>query len=800
MKYWLRIFTALLLSITLLVAERPAAAQTPGPQARIGTWTLATVADWQAGVASGTLVTNNSGGELRLADDQRTGSFITTPFQAAFAANAAGLLWEAELPPGTQVRFALRSRLDAPSDPSDAGWSAWYELEAGNTRAATGAWASPTVVALPRGSQYLQLRINLSSELPRASASLRQVTVSYLDTAAPTPLFATGLPRQPILFGPATLTQRPAAIMRRDWSGRIAAAQPQRSDPLGVIIHQIDATLTADSGLDFMRALLAYQTLVLGWDDLSYHYLIDPEGNLYEGRLGGPTSRVPQVVGGDRAVHIALIVPREAAATPTVQGTLVSLLAWLGQAYDFAPTGQHSIGSAGGRTTRPNIAAHAEVVPTAPDPFPPVRNAIAQWRTLADQSTVRARWYFAEGNVNDYSQRLSFFNPSGTPADARVTLVRPGAAPVTRIVDVPSGARSDLIINDLVQDASALPAIVESSAPLLAERSMGLTTDIGGGPGISRLSRVWYFAEGSTVGTSRTYLVLFNPNAAVAQATITYMRRDGTNLSQAVEVAGQGRLVITVGDITQPDGSLPMQGTDFGVQIIANQPIAAERTMRFGEQLTGMHTGRGIDTLAREWHFAEGTTEGDFRMRLLVLNPNRQATNVEASFMGPDGQHETRRYAVPPRTQLMIDANAVVPDLGVSSFVRADRPVAVERALGFNNGAAGSVGAGATAPGLRWAFVDGRTTDATYYLCVSNPGRLPAAVNVAFRFSDGAVGNQSFSVPPGARYTMAVHEFYPDEPALTAVVRATQPIIAERSLYPGGGVRGGFTVLGLPLP
>lgn len=792
--------TALVLTLLLFGLVPPVVAQQQGPQARIGTWTLATVADWQAGAASGTMVTNNAGGELRLADDQRSGSFVSVPFKTDFAANAAGLLWEAELPPGTQVSLALRSRVTPPEAESEAGWSAWYQLEAGNTRSATGGWASPYVVALPRGSEYLQLRVNFSSDVARASASLRQVSVSYLESASPLPTFAAGMPRQPILFGSETLTQRPAMIARRDWSGRIAAAQPGRSDPLGVIVHQLDATLTADSSLDFVRALLAYQTQVLGWEDLSYHYLIDPEGNLFEGRLGGPTSRITQVAGGDRAVHVALITPREEPLSPTAQSTLVSLLAWLGQAYAFAPTGQHSVGSAGGRTTRPNIAAHAEVVPTAPDPYAPVRNALPQLRVLADQSTVRARWYFAEGNVADYSQRLSFFNPSNTPADARVTLVRPGAAPVSRIVDVAPGRRSDLTINTLVQDESALPAIVESSAPLLVERSMGLTSDIGGGPGISRLSRVWYFAEGSTEGTNRTFLVLFNPNAASAQATVTYMRRDGTTLNQEVQIAGQDRLVITVGDITQPDGSLPLQGANFGVQVIANQPIAAERTMRFGLGQTGMHTGRGIATLAREWHFAEGTTEGDFRMRLLVLNPNRQAANLEVSFMGPDGQQELRRYAVPPRTQLMIDANEVVPNMGISTKLRSDRPVAVERSLNFNNGAAGSVGAGATAPGLRWAFVDGRTTDATYYLCVSNPGLLPADVTVDLRFSDGAVGSQSFRVPAGARYTMAVHEFYPDEASLTALVRATQPIVAERSLFPGGGARGGFTVLGLPLP
>jgi hypothetical protein len=189
-------------------------------------------------------------------------------------------------------------------------------------------------------------------------------------------------------------------------------------------------------------------------------------------------------------------------------------------------------------------------------------------------------------------------------------------------------------------------------------------------------------------------------------------------------------------------------------------------------------------------------------MRLLVLNPNDQLAKVEAVFMGPSGQREVRRYAIPPRTQQVINVNDVVPSLGVSSEVISDRPLAVERAISFNdaNNAAGTVGAGALAPSYGWAFVDGRTSDSTYYLCVSNPNPAPATVTVSFTFGDGATAKQQFRVPAASRYTLAVHELYPNEGSVVAVVRGTQPIVAERSIYPGGGTRGGATTLGIPLP
>lgn len=794
---------ALLFALAAALIAAPALAQQQGPQARVGRWTLDKVGDWQAGSSNRILVTNNAGGELRLADGQSSGSFVSPAFKTDFPANAAGALWSAQVITGTNLLLELRARPTPPGGDPESGWGPWLPLVAGDARSAAkdsdGAYATPDVVALPPGSQYLQLRATLDSQVTRASSILEGVTVSYLSTAGPA-VFPAGLPRRPILFGGETLTQRPAVIARADWSGSASAAQPVRRDPRGVIVHQIAASTAPTATLELVRALAAYQTQVLGWEDLSYHYLIDQEGNLFEGRLGGPTSAAQRLAGGGSAVHVAVIAPRDAQLSPTATGVLVSLLAWLGQAYAIDPTGEHSVAQGDARSVRPNIAGHSDVAPAAPDPYPAVRGQLAQIRSLADQSTVRARWYFAEGNVADYSQRLSFFNPTGAQADARVTLIRPGASPVTQIVPVPANGRADLTVNDLVQGAPALPAIVESSAPILAERSMSLTTDIDGGPGIAELSRVWYFAEGSTADGNRSYLILFNPNPANVQATVTYMRRDGVNFEQPVTIPAQSRTVIAVNDITLPDGRLPLASAEFGVQVIAGQPIAAERTMRFGPNQTALTTGRGIATLSRSWHFAEGTTEGDFRYEMLVLNPNNQAASTSATFMGPDGRTETRRYAIPPRSQLAINVNEIVPNLGVSAMVESDRPVAVERSLVFNNGQAGTIGAGATEPRFRWGFVDGRTSDATYFIAVSNPSRTRARVTVDLRFGGGATGTQSFDVAPGARYTLAVHEIYPNEATISATVRATQPIVAERSIYPGGGVRGGSTTLGIPLP
>ncbi|PMP81577.1 MAG: N-acetylmuramoyl-L-alanine amidase, partial [Chloroflexus aggregans] len=108
--------------------------------------------------------------------------------------------------------------------------------------------------------------------------------------------------------------------------------------------------------------------------------------------------------------------------------------------------------------------------------------------------------------------------------------------------------------------------------------------------------------------------------------------------------------------------------------------------------------------------------------------------------------------------------------------------------------------AGAREPAYRWAFIDGRTIDATYYLSLSNLNPLSAMVNVEAVFGDGTKTELGVRIPAGARYTLALHEAFPNESAVTVIVRSNQPIVAERSLFPGGGVRGGSTALGIPLP
>ncbi|MBC8163492.1 MAG: N-acetylmuramoyl-L-alanine amidase [Roseiflexaceae bacterium] len=780
----------LLLSVfaALLLAPAPrATAQAPVQRGNIR---FSTVVEWQGGLAQGVQIINNDDGELRLTDNQIEGLYTTGLSKLPFAANALGAVWQATVPAEAELR------LEARGGPSPEQLGAWQPLLGGDARSQSvdGAFASESVIALPAGSQYVQLRATLKARAVNASPVVGDITLSYFDASAG-PALGPGLARVPAPFGPATLTAAPQIIPRAVWSSSSGGATIDRQAPRGIILHQLGDESLAENPLPFLRALASYQSEVLGWNDLAYHFVIDSTGTILEGHAGGPSAAIPRFANGDDAVHVALI--GNGAASVAQQSALSGLLAWLGESYNIPPLGQHTTASSS--TARPNISGHGEIVVGAGDPSAALTAQIAGLRQAADASTVRSRWYFAEGNPFNYAERLSVLNTSASPASVRFRLLRNPGPAEERTVTVEGNGRFDLLVNSVFSDTTDAPAIVEANQTIIAERFMDFQTDITASPGVQQPQRVWYFAEGSTDGDFKTYIVLFNPQSSPATATLTYMKGDGTTAEQRVEIPALQRTVVAV------NNALP--GVGFGTRVIASQPIVAERTMIFGSGSSsntgGVHSSPGVGTLARRWFFAEGTTEPPFTMAVLVLNPNAQPANVAVTFSNVDGVSLTRRYAVPPASRLAINVNEFVPQLGVATVIESDRPVAAERSLYWRNGSVGTVTAGTTTTAFTWRFADGRTSNGfQQYLLFNNPNRNQARVTVDFVLANGSLGQQSVVMPGSSRYTLPVHEFYPNQNAISATVRSTQPIIAERSLYPGAPTasdnRGGATSFGVP--
>lgn len=89
---------------------------------------------------------------------------------------------------------------------------------------------------------------------------------------------------------------RVARIVREDGNGK-TLLWPQSYSPAirMIVVHHTAMMIRNDtrSPLERVRALYQYHAASLGWGDIGYHYIIDEDGTIYEGRAGGDN-----VVGG----------------------------------------------------------------------------------------------------------------------------------------------------------------------------------------------------------------------------------------------------------------------------------------------------------------------------------------------------------------------------------------------------------------------------------------------------------------------------------------------------------------------
>jgi hypothetical protein len=78
-------------------------------------------------------------------------------------------------------------------------------------------------------------------------------------------------------------------INRAQWGANPALLtwQPKYKTPTRFIIHHTALAADANDYARSVRAIYQFHSQTQGWGDIGYNYLIDPAGNIYEGRAGG---------------------------------------------------------------------------------------------------------------------------------------------------------------------------------------------------------------------------------------------------------------------------------------------------------------------------------------------------------------------------------------------------------------------------------------------------------------------------------------------------------------------------------
>jgi hypothetical protein len=311
---------------------------------------------------------------------------------------------------------------------------------------------------------------------------------------------------------------------------------------------------------------------------------------------------------------------------------------------------------------------------------------------------ARTRWYLAEGDANFFDTWILFANANATSTEVLVSYLLENGTTIPAAYTVGPHARLTVFANAVPGLAGhPFSATITSSQPITVERAMYF-----GRPGqrfwegghasaaVTEPAANWFVAEGRTGPFFDTYLLLANPGADAARATIRYLKPGGGVVERVHDLAPTSRTTILV------DGVPGLEDTDVSASIAATQPIIVERAMYWPEPYTrwyGAHNSAGVTATGTRWALAEGEVGGerDHYTYILLANTGTSPAAVRITFLRTGAPPVVKEYSVAPTSRFTVWVNALVPELANEPFGALvesldGAPLVVERAMYWSSG------------------------------------------------------------------------------------------------------------------
>lgn len=394
------------------------------------------------------------------------------------------------------------------------------------------------------------------------------------------------------------------------------------------------------------------------------------------------------------------------------------------------------------------------------------------------------RHIFAEGTTREgFEEWLLVMNPNQAPASLRVSY-HCGREVVVKDHEVPARARLSIAVNREVPWKGDVAAVLESSLPVVAERTLFFNRGggFGGGStsrGVTEVAKTHYFPEGTVRPGFEEYLSFFNPGERKATLDVAFHGEGGGERTERVEVPSLSRLTLRVNDL-MPEG-------DYSTSVRSNEALAVERSQYFlyGGFCPGTSCSTGMARPATRFYFAEGTTRERYHSYLVLFNPCAQATWVLVRMYASDGSVHEERLAMGAgeRKTLRLD-QYLPPDCDYSLEVLSLLPVAAERASYFQarNLAGGFCDMGVTGTSERLLFAEGSTGPGfRQWLVLFNPGSRGLVARVIYLCGEEL--ERDYYIPGGSRVTVDVGAEVGEREEVSMEVLCEGGIVAERALY-----------------
>jgi hypothetical protein len=304
-----------------------------------------------------------------------------------------------------------------------------------------------------------------------------------------------------------------------------------------------------------------------------------------------------------------------------------------------------------------------------------------------------------------------------------------------------------------------------------------------------RLSNSWTLPEGAT-GFFAERIALANPDSTPAQVDLTFLRpAPNAPIVRSYSLLPYSRLSVDVNAIAGLDQA------DVSTVVTARTGgVVAERTMFWGDQYYGGHTGKAIERTGTTWYLAEGAANNFFATFILLANPGNTAATATVTFFKEPSGTFTKQYSVPANSRVTIYANEVTDAGGgkplngasFSTQVTSTAPIAVERSMYFTNTRVwngGTEAAAVPAPRTDWYVAEGATGGFfTTFLLLANPNASPTTATIRYLLPGGNVVTRTQALAAQSRTTISVNTVVANTD-VSMQVTAPLPIIVERAMY-----------------
>jgi hypothetical protein len=281
-----------------------------------------------------------------------SGTYRSSVFAADQPFDSVEIGWTAEVPEGAGLSIHVRTSVDGEQ------WTDWFHMHEDThiTRE-----PGERVYAMPHitgRSNYVQYELYLSPSDAGETPAVHDVEVGCVDTSPAAQFMSVGGNRIDGWIIPRAGWGANEDLRYRDGSERWT---PRHATIQKAIIHH---TVTSTGGADpsaVVRSVYYYHAVTLGWGDIGYNYLVDQQGNVYEGRYGGPGVTGAHTANNNTAT-MGIAAIGTFVSTSASQAAMDSMGRLIGQrASHLDPHGSSSFN---GRASVPNVCAHRDFMAT----------------------------------------------------------------------------------------------------------------------------------------------------------------------------------------------------------------------------------------------------------------------------------------------------------------------------------------------------------------------------------------------------------------------------------------------------